>query len=388
MTYKLIAIAALLGGATAANAGGIDRSGQSITALFENGRYAEFSLGAVSPDTSGVGAGTIPSLATPTPGGNSGNMTDNFFTFGAAYKADINDQLSYAIIYDQPFGADVSYPAGTGYFAQGSSAEFKSNALTGLLRYKFPNNFSVHGGIRIQTIEASATIPFVAGSPAPPGLVIVSPGAPYNVNGDRDTGVGYVLGVAYEKPEIALRVSLTYNSKIKYDVDAVENSALGVGVASSVRVETPQSVNLEFQTGVAKDTLVFGGVRWTDWTSFNIAPPGYAALTGGGKLLSYDDDVFTYTFGVGRRLSDTWAVSASVGYEKSNGGFASNLGPTDGNKSMALAAVYSRDKMKITTGIRYINIGDAQTTLNGTNAAANFKDNEAVAIGVKVGFNF
>jgi long-subunit fatty acid transport protein len=378
MTYKLIAIAALLGGATAANAGGIDRSGQSITALFENGRYAEFSLGAVSPDTSGVG-GVL------TSGVSTGDMTESFFTFGAAYKADLNDQLSYAIIYDQPFGADVAYPAGTGYFAQGSSAEFKSNALTGLLRYKFPNNFSVHGGLRIQTIEASATIPFITAGPGPG---IVAPGAPYNVNGDRDTGVGYVLGVAYEKPEIALRVSLTYNSKIKYDVDAVENSALGAGVASSVRVETPQSVNLEFQTGVAKDTLVFGGVRWTDWTSFNIAPPGYAALTGGGKLLSYDDDVFTYTFGVGRRLSDTWAVSASVGYEKSNGGFASNLGPTDGNKSMALAAVYSRDKMKITTGIRYINIGDAQTAAGPARPAGIFKDNEAVAIGVKVGFNF
>ncbi len=382
MTYKLIAIAALLGGATAANAGGIDRTGQSITALFEKGRYAEFSLGSVSPDTSGIGSG--PPVRPFSPGAASGNMTDSFFTFGAAYKADLNDQLSYAIIYDQPYGADVSYPTGTGYFAQGSSAEFKSNALTGLLRYKFQNNFSVHGGLRIQTIEASATIPFITAVPGP-GIVV--PFAPYNVKGDRDTGVGYVLGVAYEKPEIALRVSLTYSSKIKYDVDTVENSALGAGIASTVRVETPQSVNLEFQTGVAKDTLVFGGVRWTDWTAFNIAPPGYATLTRGAKLLSYDDDVFTYTLGVGRRLSDTWSVAATVGYEKSNGGFASNLGPTDGNKSLALAAVYTRDKMKVTTGIRYINIGDAQTALGGIKAS-DFRDNNAVAIGVKVGYNF
>ena len=106
MTYRVIAMAALLGSASTLHAGGIDRSGQSITALFESGRYAEFSLGSVSPNTSGVGVQA-------TPGVKSGNMTDNFFTFGAAYKADINDQLSYAIIYDQPFGADVAYDTGT-----------------------------------------------------------------------------------------------------------------------------------------------------------------------------------------------------------------------------------------------------------------------------------
>ena len=129
-------------------------------------------------------------------------------------------------------------------------------------------------------------------------------------------------------------------------------------------------------------------MRWTDWSSFEIAPAVYGGLTGGGKLLSYQDDVYTYSLGVGRRLSETWSVAASVGYEKSNGGFASNLGPTDGNKSLALAATYTRDNMKVTTGIRYVNIGDADTTLNGTNAASNFRDNDAVAIGVKVGFSF
>lgn len=382
MTYRYLAIAALMGGATAANAGGIDRSGQSITALFEAGRYAEFSLGAVSPDTSGVGTG--PAAAPFTPGFASGNMTDNFFTFGAAYKADINDQLSYAIIYDQPFGADVNYPAGTGYFAQGSTAEFRSHALTGLLRYKMPNNFSVHGGIRIQSIEAKANIPFVTSPPNPP--FITRPGAPYVVDGDRDIGVGYVLGMAYEKPEIALRVSLTYSSKIKYDIDTTENSAVAANRSSVTHVETPQSVNLEFQTGIAADTLLFGGIRWTDWSSFEIRPNDYQNLTG-GPLLSYQDDVYTYSIGVGRRLSDTWSVAATVGYEKSNGGFAANLGPTDGNKSLALAATYTRDNMKITTGVRYINIGDADTSVRGLQASS-FTDNEAVAIGVKVGFSF
>ncbi|SFD75580.1 Long-chain fatty acid transport protein [Sulfitobacter brevis] len=373
MNIKFAAVAALLGSTCAASAGGIDRSGQSITALFENGRYGELSFASVSPSTSGTSVAGLGSR-------NSGDLTPSYFQFGAAYKADINEQLSYALIYDQPFGADVAYPGGTGYFAQGSKAEFESHAITGLLRYKMANNVSVHGGVRVQTIEASATVPFVTGAAGP------FAGAPYTVKGERETGVGYVLGAAYEKPEIALRVSLTYNSAISYDVDTTESSVLGPN-RSTTEVETPQSVNLEFQTGIAADTLLFGGVRWTDYSEFKIPPASYAALTG-SSLLSYADDVYTYSLGVGRKINDTWSVSASVGYEKSNGGFASNLGPTDGNKSLALAAVYTRDNMKITTGVRYVNIGDAQTAIPNFAPAANFEDNDAVAFGMKVGFTF
>lgn len=366
MKSHFLALPALLASTAAVHAGGIDRSGQSINALFESGRYAEFSFGHISPDTSGTSVAGLGSR-------NSGNATENYLQFGAAYKADINDKWSYAIIYDQPFGADVDYPAGTGYYAAGSQADLDSHALTGLMRYRVNDNFSVHGGLRVQSIEATAAVPFVSN---------------YSVTGDRDIGVGYSAGVAYERPDIAMRVSLTYNSKIKHDLDTSESSVAIGSTSTSTEIETPQSLNLEFQTGIAADTLLFGGVRWVDWSEFDITPRDYRTLTSGNSLVSYDDDVFTYSLGVGRRLNDNWSVSASVGYEKSNGGFASNLGPTDGNKSLALAAVYTRDNMKITTGVRYVNIGDAQTAIPGFAPAADFEDNDAVAFGVKVGFTF
>jgi len=350
-----------------ANAGGIDRSGQSITALFEQGRYVELSLANVSPSTSGTAVVTLGGVG-------SGDLTPSYFQAGAAYKADISDQLSYAIIYDQPYGADVAYPVGTGYFAQGSRAEFRSHAISGILRYKFNNNFSVHGGLKIQSVEATAATPFISN---------------YEVSGDRDTSLGYLAGVAYERPDIALRVSLTYHSSITHDVDTTESSAaLGGPNQSVTTIETPQALNLEFQTGIAKDTLLFGGLRWTEYSAFDISPANFGLLTGGGSLLSYEDDIYTWSLGVGRRLSDTWSVSASVGYEKSNGGFQTNLGPTDGNRSLALAAIYTRDNMKVTTGIRYINIGDAQTAIPNFAPAADFEDNDAVAVGVKVGWTF
>ncbi len=364
---RVIAFAGALGTvASAASGGAIERSTQSVNPLFEQGRYIEFSFSGASPDVSGDGSAAIG-------GGTSGDMAPSYFQFGAAYKADLNDTWSYAIIFDQPYGADVDYPAGTGYFAQGSVAEFKSHALTGILQYNLPSNVSLYGGVRLQSIEATANIPFIPGG--------------YDVVGEGDYGVGYLVGAAYERPDIALRVSLTYNSAIEHDLNTTENStALGTNV-SGTDVETPQSVNLEFQSGVATDTLVFGSVRWVDWSEFVIAPENYGDITG-GPLVSYAGDYTTYTLGVGRRLNDTWSVAATVSYEDSIDAFTTNLGPTDGATSYGVAATYTRDNMKITGGIRYVDVGDADTQAGPVAPAGLFRDNSAWGVGVKVGYTF
>jgi long-subunit fatty acid transport protein len=355
------------------HAGALDRTGQSVDVLFEDGRYVEFSFATVSPTLSGVATSPFPS------GSGSGDIAPSYQQFSGAYKADINDRFSYAVILDQPFDAEVDYPAGTGYFAAGSNAEFDATALTGLLQYNTTSGVSVYGGLRLQSVEANASIQF--GVPIGPGTL------DYTADAARDYSLGYVIGVAYERPEIALRVSLTYNSEIGHEVDTVETDSFLGTLNTVTQLETPQSVNLAFQTGVAADTLVFGGVRWVDWNDFDLTPSQFQTRTGGASILSYQDDVTTYTLGVGRKLNDTWSVAASIGYEQTEGSFFTNLGPSDGQRSVGLAAIYTRDKMKITTGLRYIDIGDTVTSVGG-NEAARFEGNSAVAFGVKVGFNF
>ena len=365
----IIGVMALSG--NAALAGGVDRSGQSVVVLFEKGNYAEFSLGVVQPDVSGVGAAV-------TPGQSSGDMAGDYVTFSGAYKHQFNDRISAAIIFDQPFGANVDYPAGTGYFAQGSTAELNSNALTGVVKYTLPSNISLIGGLRYQTLGAKAFIPFVTQGPT---------FAPYSANGKTDSAVGYLVGAAFEKPEIALRVALTYNSKVKHDLPTAETSVLGA-LSSSTPVNTPQSVNLEVQSGIAANTLLFGSVRWVEWSKFDISPTQYKTLTGGKSLVSYDSDTISYTLGLGRKFNEQWSGAVTLGYEAPTGGFASNLGPTDGYWSIGIGGSYTKDNMKISGGIRYVSIGDADTTLGGNVAAANFTGNSAIGAGIKVGFTF
>ena len=55
---KIITVSAALAlTTTAATAGDLDRSGQNITAIFEDGSYAEFSFGTITPPVSGADLG-------------------------------------------------------------------------------------------------------------------------------------------------------------------------------------------------------------------------------------------------------------------------------------------------------------------------------------------
>lgn len=369
MGRVLCTASALALGATSAYAGALERSTQSVAPLFEPGEYAEFSFGTFSPDVTGTFGGVLPS----------GNMADAYVTYSFAYKRALSSDLDMAVILDQPIGADVDYPAANApYPFAGSNAEVRSTAVTGLLRYKFPSNVSVLGGLRLQSVNGN--------------LQIIAPAvAPfftnYNIVGDTDYGLGYVVGVAWEKPEIAARVALTYNSKIEHDIDTSETGLAPIALTGVMPVEVPQSVNLEFQTGIAADTLLFGSVRWVDWTAFEITPPGLNSLPIPGRpvrLVSYSNDVITYNIGVGRKFNEQWSGAVTLGYEKTHGDPVGNLGPTDGLKSIGLAATYTMDNVKITGGVRYVDIGDATTTTIGSQ----FSDNDGFGVGIRVGYSF
>jgi long-chain fatty acid transport protein len=367
MKKLLMTTAAVLAGTGALQAGGIDRSGQGLGPLFETGRYFELSFGLIQPAVDG----------TDLLGGPTGNVGQDYTQLSLGYKYDINDKLSFALVLDQPFGADVVYAA-TSPLLGGTSAQAEAVALTGILRYKFDGGFSVHGGVRAQRASGDITLAGLAYG----GL------NGYNVALGEDTAPGYLVGVAYERPDIALRIALTYNSAIKHEFATAETlGGSPIGPPSVTEVKTPQSVNLDFQTGIAANTLLFGQVRWADWSNFLIDPVVFTGLAGGG-LISLDDS-FTYTLGVGRRFNDNWSGSISLSYEEKGDPLVSPLAPTNGRIGLTVGGVYTKDSMKVTMGVNYTKLGDAQPeTGTPDTARANMTDNDSLGIGVKVGWSF
>ena len=181
-------IAVLMLTASQLVAGGIERAPQSLNALFEEGNYVELSFGGVDPTVEG----------TDIAGFETGDVAQGYGFVGMAYKHQFTPEFSGAIIIEQPFGADILYqPAtdGGSPVLGGTRAKVDSTTFTALGRYKMPNNFSVHGGIRGSRADGQVSLNGLAYGPV----------GGYNVDLDKDTGIGWVAGAAREKPEIAAR---------------------------------------------------------------------------------------------------------------------------------------------------------------------------------------
>ncbi len=362
-----LATTALLASTALVQAGGVERASFDPGFLFEKGNYVELSYGYVKPRVSG----SFTSL-----GGTaqSGNMAKSYSLVAGAMKQDFGDSFSLGLVVDQPVGANVSYPVGTGYPFAGSSATITGTQVSAIGLYRVTPAISVYGGLRAE--KASGEVMVTAGI------------TPYVLNKTSSTAYGYLVGAAYEKPEIAMRVALSYVSAIDHDFSGTDTYTFLNGGPANFTTTIPQSWQLDFQTGIAADTLLFGSVQWRDWSEFDIitrrAPDPFAADPR-TELSSNTKDSMAYTLGLGRKFNDTLSGAVSVGYEPDGGGLSGNLAPTGGYTSLTLAAVYTAPNgTKVTVGGTYGEIGDATTSSIG----GKFTDNSFSGVGVKVGWTF
>ena len=430
------AVVAALASTGAAQAGGLDRSGQSILPLFDPAGTLAFSLSHVNPDLRGEDVGN----------GGRYDAGDSYTTYQLSYADRINDRLSYAVIADQPFGADIFYDDDpTTSNLGGTLARIDSDALSFVGRYEMTDRISVFGGLRAERVDARIVLnglayqaalgarglgaalgdAAAAGSPvaqalvADPNLPTILAGvstnnpaaAPaaaaigsispdfaaavagiqsfgsqggYSVEVDDDWGVGVTLGAAYEIPEIALRLAVTYHSEVAHHASGVENSIIfgGVPERSDLNFASPQSVNVEFQTGVAEDTLLLAGLRWTDWDDFDVIPRNLNAD------LADIDDSYRWSLGVARRFTPDFVGLASLTYEKDNGNATvSPLGPNDGQIGLSVGGRYTRDALSISGGVNYTKVGSAFAGVADTPVAL-FDDSSAVGVAFRLAYEF
>jgi long-subunit fatty acid transport protein len=355
-------------------AGGLDRSGQPIGLIFEEGNYVELSFGHSNPSVMGNDLAIFNPAQTP-----SGNVAQSFNQIAGGLKIQITDQLSAAIIYDQPWGSDVVYAAPDAnpltpgsVLLGGTQAIAETQSLTGILRYKFNDSFSLHGGLRYQQAEGNITLSGLAYGPL----------NGYNVSLAQDSGVGWLVGAAFERPDIALRLAVTYQSEIDHSFSTVES--LAPLATTTTNTTTPQSLNIDFQTGVAQNTLLMAGIRWVDHSVVSIMP-----TISNTELVDIEDST-TFSLGLGRRFTENLSGSVMLSYEAaSSDNLVSPLAPTNGMKALPIGLQYKKDKMKISGGVRYTKLGDAFAETGTPDVArAAFGGSDAISFGLRVGFYF
>lgn len=414
MDKKYLALAAFGLSAASAHAGGLDRSGQSVASIFNN-TGATLSFGATAPKVTGTD-----DL------GNSYDVGQGYSSISASYTRKLTDQFTIGVIFDQPFGADVRYNnAPSASMLGGTGADLSSEALSFVAKYKVTDRFSVFGGLKAQNVRADVDLNGLAyqsaisvsavasgagvdsttlgaallGDPnavtALGGLANVAAlgaqvtslstafGATggYSFNMDTDTSPGGLIGVAYEIPDIALRFAATYHFEMDHTSDTTEN-LFGMTVNSTVDYKTPQSLNLEFQTGIAADTLLTASYRWTDFSEVDVVPTLL-----GSDLVNLDDS-HRFTIGVARRFNENFVGLINLQYEKeSNDDLVSPLGPTNGQIGITIGGRYSKDNVNISGGINYTKLGDAQAEVGGQ-AQASFTGNSALSAGLRIEVKF
>lgn len=414
---------------TGAFAAALDRSGQSISAFLQPGNYFEAGISVLDPNVSGkVRNGYTPNAALPASSArlqntSVGEMAGDYYFPSAALKLQVTDNFSFGLIYDQPFGAEAEYSTGTqkttalpgplaplgnqGAFhngTEGTSVEVKSQSISMLFGYQPTENFNFYAGPVYQTIEGDVQLRGLAyGGSATFGG--------YNVSFKETGDIGWLAGAAFQIPDIALKASVTYRSEIEHSVNVKESfnsaglfAALNAAPSLDTDITTPQSVNLDFQTGIMANTVAFANVRWVDWSSFSIQPYKFGlasksaaiqAQTGKSEfdLVAYTDDQISATVGVGRKLNDQWAGNVSVGWDSGAGNPVTTLGPTEGYWNVGLGAQFSPTPQTfIAGGVKYFWLGDAKAQsgaqFDTANYVADFESNYAIAYGLKMGYKF
>lgn len=392
-----VAVAAL-SVASVASAAGLDRSGQDITAFLQDGTYAEAVYTYIDADVSGKDS--------------SGNKIDDiaesydFFRYGV--KADINETFSVGVLYDEPFGAAADYTGDIGdnnfidANGEGTNVEVRTESITGILGAKLGENksFQVYGGPVAQRVKADVKLRGTAYEAAN--------GYTTHISADQD--YGWLAGVAYSKPEIALKAALTYRSEIEHKAPAAEVypfvdsglipapvvSALGLSVerSSTIEITTPESVNFDFQTGINPTTLATAKVRWVPWSDFAIVPSLYNDVSKlsteddeGLSLVSYDKDQWQVELGLAKRLTPALAVTGNVGWDSGAGNPVTSLGPIEGYYSAGLGAKYNvTENWAVSAGGKYLWFGDAKGQIPTKNVVSNFEDNDGFVLGMKLSY--
>lgn len=320
-----------------------------------------------------------------------GRFSDDYWIPSVAVGVRPADIFGCALTYTQSFGAAATYGTQaqnaerTNAVAAGGAAAanytiskgFTSNEYGATCSVKFDagqGKFHVLGGIFLE--DFSYTAKSMTGT----------------LNFKDNGSVGYRLGAAYEIPEYALRASLMYRSQVRhnatgtFDFSAIAQAGNG-GIARAAATGSgtlPQSVKLYVQSGIAPDWLVYGSVKWTNWSVLQTL--NYTVGTTARQDKYFWKDGWTIQAGVGHKFNDTVSGTLNLTWDQGVGTGADIQTDT---WTLGAGAIISAGpgQLKLGAGISYLTAG-SQSTAKGANYNATSPGSWAYALGASYNVKF
>lgn len=273
MSYKfsLLGCGLIFSGTSFAAA--FEQSNQTIQFFFEKEHYAEVSFAWTNPNVSGQVQHTEILEQLGIQDFSTGQLANNQLVINAALKLQLHPQISWGFIYDQPFYVDVAYEyspvfAGEPTEIEAADIKFDSHNLTSILGYQPDPNWNLYAGLSYQTLEGNLSLVGESFS--------VFNG--YHVQLEQNAAWGWLTGMSYQIPEYFFRTALTYRSAINHQLETTESITVGIPTSSFTKVQTPQSINLDIQSGLPSQNIFYASLRWVNWQNFVIQPPKFGAV--------------------------------------------------------------------------------------------------------------
>ena len=355
-----------------ANAEGLERINIDPSFMFAEGSRAEIGFASIDPSLPAVkGTGSAFTFQSGLDVGKS------FSALTGSVKTEMGDNFDLGLFYtSQGNGVGLDYGTITGL--QGNvtiKADLEIPTLAAIGKYQINDAMSVFIGAKQVTVKSGATLKL--GSDTDNNVV---PDVTSHWELAKKSGIGAVYGAAYEMPEIALRVVLTIEDDIDLKIPATAKG--GIAATGTATASIGDAMSLNFQTGVAEDTLLFGNIRRSNWKDNQVKVP-YAVV--GLQQISSFSDGDSYSLGIGRKINDDLSVSISGFYDGSSGGSISELAPTGATRTLSLGGRYAiADNADLSFGGSYSQRGDALTA----NYKASLTESKVISLGAKIAFSF
>ena len=354
------------------NAEGLERINIDPSFMFTEGSSAEIGFANISPSFPAVkGTGSAFTFQSGL------KVAPSFSAITGSVKTELGDSFDLGLFYtSQGNGVGIDYGTIGAEANVTIKADLEIPTLAMIGKYQINEAMSVFVGAKQSTVKSGATLKLGSDS----GNANPLPDVTSHWELTKKSGIGAIYGAAYEMPEIALRVVLTVEDDIDLSIPATAKG--GLADTGTATASIGDAISLNFQTGIAEDTLLFGNIRRSSWADNQVKVP---FLVVGMQPVSSFSDGDSYSLGIGRKINEDLSVSISGFYDGSSGGAVSELAPTGATKTLSLGGKYAiADNADLSIGGSYSQRGDALTG----SYKASLTDSKVISLGAKIAFSF
>ncbi|MFJ4195292.1 OmpP1/FadL family transporter [Pseudomonas sp. NPDC089534] len=338
--------------------------------------------------------------SSPNSGSNKGDMVPFTSVPMGYYVKPIDEHWAFGLGMYVPFGLITDYENGFAGRYFGSKSKVQVITLQPTVSYAFNDKVSIGFGPTINRIDGSLESNLSITQAAPDGKV--------KIKGD-DTALGYNVGVLVQATD-STRVGLTYHSKVDYKLEGDTKvnygvlGAIGLGASqkydASLKITTPESVDLSVTQAINDQWNVYAGTTWTRWSQLEkitVKNSGVQPLLAGqfGEITEEQNwhDTWAYAIGTSYQLNKEWVLRTGLTFDQAptNNVDRSPRIPTGDRTIFSIGAGWSPTD-DLTIDVAYSYLKEETVKINNSNdrgqSYSSKYDNSANGFGIGATYRF